>query len=97
MFYHRVLRCHVLLNVRPIALRSADTRYLSVCLRHYRENVMVPDDNPPVGLLLSVRPAATQVSYLTLGTSGELFARRHRTLLPSEAELHALFEDEALR
>ncbi|RZL01883.1 MAG: DUF1016 family protein, partial [Hymenobacter sp.] len=29
VFYHRVLRCHVLLNVRPIALRSADTRYLS--------------------------------------------------------------------
>ncbi|MGI4733656.1 MAG: PDDEXK nuclease domain-containing protein [Janthinobacterium lividum] len=92
VFYHRVLRCHFLLNVRLTALRPADTSYLNACLGYYRENVMAADDNPPVGLLLGVRPAATQVSYLTPGTSAELFARQHRALLPSEAELHALFE-----
>jgi predicted nuclease of restriction endonuclease-like (RecB) superfamily len=91
VFYHRVLRCHFLVNVRLTALCPADTSYLNVCLSHYREQEMAPDDNPPVGLLLGVRPTATLVSYLTPGISAELFAQQHHALLPSEAELHALF------
>lgn len=93
VFYHRVLKCHFLVNVRT-PLRLADSSYLNVCLSHYRENEMAPDDNPPVGLLLGVRPAATRVSYLTPGISAQEFARQHRALLPSEAELSAFFEGE---
>jgi predicted nuclease of restriction endonuclease-like (RecB) superfamily len=94
VFYHRVLKCHFLVNVRFVSLRPADSRYLNGGLRHYRENEKAPDDNPPVGLLLGVRPVATQVSYLTPGSSAQIFAHQHRALLPSEAELSAFFEEE---
>lgn len=94
VFYHRVLKCHFLINVRPTARHPADTSYLNVCLRHYREHERTPDDNPPVGLLLGVRPAASRVSYLTPGGSAQAFARQQYVLLPSEAELSAFFEAE---
>lgn len=90
VFYHRVLRCHFLINVRSTVARPADTSYLNTCLGYYREYVMAPDDTPPVGLLLGIRPAATQVSYLTPGISSELFAQQHQALLPSEADFARL-------
>lgn len=90
VFYHRVFRCHFLINVRPTVPRPADTSYLNTCLGYYREYVMAPDDNLPVGLLLGIQPAATQVSYLTPGISAELFAQQHRALLPSEADFARL-------
>lgn len=90
VFYHRVLRCHFLINARSTVARPADTSYLNTCLGYYREYVMAPDDTPPVGLLLGIRPAATQVSYLTPGISSELFAQQHQALLPSEADFARL-------
>ena len=94
VFYHRVLKCHFLINVRPTARHPADTSYLNVCLRHYREHESTPDDNPSVGLLLGARPAASRISYLTPGSSAQAFARQQHALLPSEAELSAFFEGE---
>ena len=94
VFYHRVLKCHFLVNVRPTARRPADSSYLNACLSHYRETEMAPDDNPPVGLLLGVQPVATRVRYLTPGTSTQEFARQHHALLPSEVELSTFFEGE---
>lgn len=52
MFYHRVLRGHVLMDLKIRKFRPADAGQTNFCLNSYRDEVRVEGDNSPVGLIL---------------------------------------------
>ena len=52
VFYHRILKCHVLVNLKIGNFSHADAGQMNVCLDYYLENEMSEGDNPPVGLVL---------------------------------------------
>lgn len=56
-------------------------------LNYYRHEVMQPDDNPPIGLLLCTDYGETTVRYATEGLSQNLFVSKYRLQLPSEEEI----------
>ncbi|MBO3272351.1 PDDEXK nuclease domain-containing protein [Hymenobacter defluvii] len=97
VFYHRILKCHVLVDLKIGAFSHADAGQMNVYLNYYRENEMTEGDNPPVGLILCAQKNDTLVRYATTGLSEQLFVRKYRVNLPSEAELQQLVREEQAR
>lgn len=97
VFYHRILKCHVLVDLKIGAFHHADAGQMNVYLNYYRENEMSEGDNPPVGLILCAQQNETLVRYATMGMAEQLFVRKYRVNLPSEAELQQLVREEQER
>lgn len=97
VFYHRILKCHVLVDLKIGAFSHADAGQMNVYLNYYREHEMSTGDNPPVGLILCAQKNDTLVRYATTGLSEQLFVSKYQISLPSEAELRTFLQQEQHR
>jgi predicted nuclease of restriction endonuclease-like (RecB) superfamily len=87
VFYHRILRCHVLIDLKVRKFRHSDAGQMNFYLNYYRDNVMVNGDNPPVGLILCTFRDETVVKYATSGLDNNLFVSKYQVNLPTEKQL----------
>jgi predicted nuclease of restriction endonuclease-like (RecB) superfamily len=97
VFYHRILKCHVLVDLKIGAFSHADAGQMNVYLNYYREQEMTEGDNPPVGLILCAQKNDTLVRYATTGMAEQLFVGKYQMNLPSEEELRQLVQEEQER
>ena len=61
VFYHRILKCHVIVELKIDKFRHEYASQLNLYLNYYKAEVMQPDDNPPVGILLCTDKGDTLV------------------------------------
>lgn len=94
VFYHRVLRCHVLLDLKTRAFKHEDAGQMNFYVNWFKANMMNKGDNPPVGILLCTDKDRTDVEFATAGMDQKLFISRYLTALPSVEELKALVESD---
>ena len=87
IFYHRILKCHVVVDLKIDRFRHEYASQLNLYLNYYRHEIMQPDDNPPIGILLCTDYGETTVKYATEGLSQNLFVSKYKLQLPSEDEL----------
>ena len=67
VFYHRILRCHVLIDLKVRKFQHGDAGQMNFYLNYYRENEMAEGDNPPVGFDFCTDRDETRVKYATTG------------------------------
>lgn len=87
IFYHRILKCHVIIDLKIDRFRHEYASQLNLYMNYYRHEVMQADDNPPVGLLLCTDYGETTVQYATEGLSQNIFVSKYRLQLPSEDDV----------
>ena len=87
VFYHRILKCHVIVELKIDKFRHEYASQLNLYLNYYKAEVMQPDDNPPVGILLCTEKGDTMVKYATAGLDPNIFVRKYMIELPSEEEI----------
>ena len=87
IFYHRILKCHVIIDLKIDRFRHEYASQLNLYMNYYKHQVMQEDDNPPVGILLCTDYGETTVQYATEGLSQNLFVSKYRLQLPSEDEI----------
>lgn len=93
VFYHRVLKCHVLIDLKVRKFQHGDTGQMNYYLNYVKNEVMQPNDNPPVGIILCTeRGSATKVQYATAGLDNQVFVSKYLVELPKEEELRKLIE-----
>lgn len=63
VFYHRILKFHVLLDLRIGDFTHAEAGQMNVYLNYYKENEMHEGDNSPVGIILCAGKNETLVKY----------------------------------
>lgn len=88
IFYHRILKCHVVIDLKIDRFRHEYASQLNLYLNYYKHEVMQEDDNPPIGLLLCTDYGETTVRYATEGLSQNLFVSKYRLQLPTEEEFY---------
>ncbi|MBI5410422.1 MAG: DUF1016 domain-containing protein [Nitrospirae bacterium] len=90
VFYHTVLKCYVLIDLKTGKLTHQDLGRLQLYVNYYDRERRTEGDNPTLGLILCTDKNEAVVRY-TLGPeqSRKIFASRHKLHLPSEAELQA--------
>ncbi len=96
VFYHRILKCHVLVELKVGAFNHENIGQLNTYVSWYRKNVMVEGDGPPVGILLCTNRDKALVEYATAGMDNTLFVSRYQLELPAKEEMER-FISQSLR
>ena len=94
VFYHRILKCHILIDLKIGEFDHADAGQMNVYLNYFKENEMAENDNPPIGIILCSHKDNALVHYATGGLPHELFVRKYKLQLPDENELKELIQNE---
>ena len=97
VFYHRILKCHVLIDLKLGEFTHADAGQMNVYLNYFKENEIHEGDNPPVGIILCASKNENLVKYATSGLPQQVFVSKYMVNLPSEAELEKIIEEEQER
>ena len=87
VFYHRLLRCHVLIELKREKFKHEHLGQLNTYLNWYRRHEMAEGDNPPIGLLLCSSKDQALVEYALPGLDTQLFVSRYQLELPKKDEL----------
>lgn len=89
LFYHRRLRCLVILDLKLGRFTHADAGQMHVYLNYAREHWSLPDENPPVGIILCAGKGEAIVRYATDNLPTKVLVREYLTALPDEKSLAA--------
>jgi len=92
VFYHRVLKCHVLIELKTDAFRHEHLGQLNSYVGYYQQHEVRDGDQPPIGILLCTRKNAELVQYALAGMSNQLFVSRYQVQLPDKEEMAAFLE-----
>jgi len=92
VFYHRHLRCHLLIDLKVRAFKHGDAGQMNFYLNYWKTNEVGEGDTPPVGLLLCSGKDATKVEYATAGIDQQVFVSRYLVALPSAEQLRSCIE-----
>lgn len=89
LFFHRRLRCLVVIDLKTGPLSHADIGQMHLYLNYARAHWVQPDENPPVGIVLCTEHGESLVRYALEGLPNKMLVREYRTALPSEKVLAA--------
>lgn len=89
LFFHRRLRCLVVIDLKLGKLTHADAGQMHLYLNYAREHWTNPGENPPVGLILCAQRDAAVAHYALEGLPNKVLAAEYRTALPDEKVLAA--------
>jgi len=94
VFYHRVLRCNVLIDLKMGEFTHADAGQMNVYLNYFTENEMLAEDNPPIGIILCASKNESLVRYATTGLAQQVFVNKYMLNLPNEEDLKKIIDEE---
>lgn len=84
LFFHRRLRCLVIIDLKLGKLTHADAGQMHLYLNYAREHWTHADENPPVGLILCAQKGHAVAHYALEGLPNKVLAAEYRTTLPDE-------------
>lgn len=90
VFYNRILKCHVLIDLKVRAFSPSDVGQMNYYLNYYKQNMKETGDSDPVGIVLCTQKHHEKVQYATAGLDNLLFVSKYMLALPTEEELLAL-------
>lgn len=94
VFYHRILRCNVLIDLKLGVFTHADAGQMNVYLNYYKENETNEGDKPPIGIILCASKNENLVKYATTGLPQQVFVNKYMLNLPNVDALRKIIEDE---
>ena len=84
VFYHRHLRCLVLIDLKLGRFTHADAGQMHTYLNYAAEHWTRSDENPPVGLILCAQKDEALAHYALGRLPNKVLAAEYRTVLPDE-------------
>lgn len=94
VFYHRILKCHVIIEIKVDAFAHQHLSQLNTYVAYYNAEVKQKDDNPAVGILLCTEKGQKLVEYATAGMDNQLFVSKYLLELPQKETLEAFIKTE---
>jgi len=94
VFYHRVLKCHVLVELKVAEFTHEHLGQLNTYVSWYRKNMMSDGDNLPVGILLCTQKEHALVEYALAGMDNRLFVSKYQLELPKKDEMKRFLEQQ---
>ena len=97
VFYHSILKCHVLIDLKIGKLTHGDIGQMDSYIRMFDALYKNIDDNPTIGIILCSQKNEAIVKYSVLSDAQQIFASRYRLELPAAEELQREIESERKR
>ena len=92
VFYHRILRCFVLVDLKLGDVQHHDIGQMNLYLGYFANEENVEGDNPPIGIILSRHKDELLVEYATYGMNSQLFVQKYQFYLPDREALRRELE-----
>lgn len=87
VFYHSILKCHVLIDLKIGKLTHGDVGQMDSYIRMFDALYKNDDDNPTIGIILCSQKNEAIVKYSVLNDEKQVFASKYRLTLPTAEEL----------
>lgn len=84
VFYNRILKCHVLVELKIGSFEHGDLGQLNTYVNYFKEEMSELNDNPPIGILMVAEKDHALVKYATGGMDQNLFIQQYLIKLPSK-------------
>ncbi len=94
VFYHRILKAHILLDLKIGEFDHSDSGQMNVYLNYYKDNEFTKGDNDPIGIILCSGKNEALVKYATMGLPQQVFVSKYLINLPTEKQLQRIIEEE---
>jgi len=94
VFYHRILKSHILIDLKIGKFDHADAGQMNVYLNYFKDNEMSDGDNPPIGLILCGSKGEALAKYATSGMDNQLFVSKYLVKLPDKKVLENFIRKE---
>jgi predicted nuclease of restriction endonuclease-like (RecB) superfamily len=94
VFYHRILKCHVLIELKTEKVNHEHIGQLKTHINYYKKNYTLPNDNPPVGILLVTTQNKTLVEYAIADSDKDIFVSQYLLQLPDKEQLVTFINEE---
>jgi predicted nuclease of restriction endonuclease-like (RecB) superfamily len=94
VFYHRILKCHVLVDLKLEPFSHENIGQLNTYVSWYRKNMMTDGDNPPVGILLCTEKNHVLAEYALAGMDNHLFVSKYQLELPDKETMQRFVEEQ---
>ena len=86
VFYNRLLRCYVVIDLKIDKLTHQDLGQMLMYVHYYDRYEKLPDENPTIGILLCKEKDDTLVE-ITLPENSNIYASEYQLYLPDKKEL----------
>lgn len=92
VFYHRILRCFVLIDLKINEVEHHDIGQMNLYLGYFAAEENTEGDNPPIGIILTRNKDELLVEYATYQMNSQLFVQKYHLYLPNREELRRELE-----
>lgn len=87
VFYHRILRCFVLIDLKINEVQHHDIGQMNMYMGYFANEENVEGDNPPIGIILTKNKDELLVEYATYQMNSQLFVQKYQLYLPDREQL----------
>ncbi|GBR75026.1 protein DUF1016 [Candidatus Termititenax aidoneus] len=93
VFYNRILKCFVLIDLKIGALTHQDLGQMQMYANYYDRFIKLPEENKTIGIILCKSKNKALVEITLPQDNKTIFASKYQTVLPSKTELRKLIEN----
>ncbi|TDG37429.1 DUF1016 domain-containing protein [Pedobacter changchengzhani] len=93
VFYNRILKCFVLIDLKIGELKHQDIGQMQMYVNYYDREVRLVDENKTIGIILCQDKSEAVVEYTLPENNEQIFASKYSTVLPSKEKLKQLIEE----
>ncbi|MEA3514944.1 MAG: PDDEXK nuclease domain-containing protein [Nanoarchaeota archaeon] len=91
LFYHVLLRCYIIVELKARELRQGDIEQVTKYLTYFRER-KIGEDKDPIALIICKSHDKIDVYYSAGKNKENIFVAEYKTNLPSAQEIKAKFK-----
>jgi predicted nuclease of restriction endonuclease-like (RecB) superfamily len=91
VFYHRILKCFVLIDLKRGEVQHEDIGQMNFYLNYYREEMNTEGDTEPIGIVLGAYRDKLVMQYALQNISNQVFVSRYQLYFPDREQLEAEF------
>lgn len=87
VFYHRILRCFVLIDLKTKKVKHQDIGQMNLYLNYFKEEENTEGDNGPIGIIIAADKHEFTVKYTTGRLTNKIFVSKYQLYLPDQKML----------
>jgi predicted nuclease of restriction endonuclease-like (RecB) superfamily len=94
VFYHRILKCHVLIELKVDKFDVSHATQLKNYIKYYNKFVKTKNDNPAIGILLVTDKNKALAEFTVDGINEKMFVSKYAIELPTKRQLENFIKRE---
>lgn len=87
LFYHRILKCFVLIDLKRGEIDHHDIGQMNLYLNYFKKEEATEGDNEPVGIILGKHKNHILVEYATSSITNTVLLSKYQLYLPNKEQL----------